>query len=96
MTEENLLDGKKILIVDDEPDVLETLEELLPMCDISKRHPESPKERQKHLAELAGDAHGRLLGEKIRTGLEEERQRVLGQIPGPYFLIVQDYISHLM
>jgi len=35
MTEENLLDGKKILIVDDEPDVLETLEELLPMCDIS-------------------------------------------------------------
>ena len=35
MTEENLLDGKKILIVDDEPDVLETLEELLPMCDIA-------------------------------------------------------------
>ena len=35
MTEENLLDGKKILIVDDEPDVLETLGELLPMCDIS-------------------------------------------------------------
>ena len=31
-----LLDGKKILIVDDEPDVLETLEELLPMCDVVK------------------------------------------------------------
>ena len=29
-----ILDGKKILIVDDEPDVLETLEELLPMCDV--------------------------------------------------------------
>jgi nucleotide-binding universal stress UspA family protein/CheY-like chemotaxis protein len=32
----NPLDGKKILIVDDEPDVLETLEELLPMCDVTK------------------------------------------------------------
>ncbi len=31
-----LLDDKRILIVDDEPDVLETLEELLPMCDITK------------------------------------------------------------
>ena len=31
-----LLDGKKILIVDDEPDVLETLEELLSMCDVVK------------------------------------------------------------
>lgn len=30
-----LLEGKKILIVDDEPDVLETLEELLTMCDIA-------------------------------------------------------------
>lgn len=32
----SLLDGKKILIVDDEPDVLETLAELLPMCDVEK------------------------------------------------------------
>jgi len=31
-----LLEGKKILIVDDEPDVLETLEELLSMCDVMK------------------------------------------------------------
>jgi nucleotide-binding universal stress UspA family protein/CheY-like chemotaxis protein len=31
-----LLDGRKVLIVDDELDVLETLEELLPMCEISK------------------------------------------------------------
>lgn len=33
---ESLLEGKKILIVDDEPDVLETLEELLPMCEVVK------------------------------------------------------------
>jgi CheY-like chemotaxis protein len=30
------LDGKKVLIVDDEPDVLETLAQLLPMCDLRK------------------------------------------------------------
>jgi len=30
------LENKKILIVDDEPDVLESLEELLDMCDISR------------------------------------------------------------
>ena len=29
----SLLQGKKILIVDDEPDVLETLTDLLDMCD---------------------------------------------------------------
>jgi CheY-like chemotaxis protein len=32
MSESTLLKDKKILIVDDEKDVLETLEELLPMC----------------------------------------------------------------
>jgi len=32
----NLLDGKRILVVDDEPDVLESLEELLSMCDVEK------------------------------------------------------------
>lgn len=32
----NPLDGKKILIVDDEPDILETLEELLSMCRVVK------------------------------------------------------------
>lgn len=31
---EHYLDGKKVLIVDDEPDVLETLKELLTMCEI--------------------------------------------------------------
>ena len=36
MSKEALLLGKKILIVDDEPDILDTLEELLPMCDITK------------------------------------------------------------
>ena len=34
MTDTDLLKGKKILIVDDEPDVLEVLEELLDMCEI--------------------------------------------------------------
>lgn len=33
---ENLLDGKRVLIVDDETDVLATLEDLLPMCDVVK------------------------------------------------------------
>ena len=33
MANEDYLSGKRILIVDDEPDVLETLEELLPACD---------------------------------------------------------------
>jgi DNA-binding NtrC family response regulator len=33
---EDYLEGKKILIVDDEQDVLETLEELLTMCEITK------------------------------------------------------------
>ncbi|MBC8176799.1 MAG: response regulator [Desulfobacteraceae bacterium] len=38
MESKKLLDGKKILIVDDEPDVLDALEELLPMCEISRAH----------------------------------------------------------
>ena len=33
MAEKSRLDGKRILIVDDEPDVLETLEDLLPECE---------------------------------------------------------------
>lgn len=31
---DEMLEGKKILIVDDEPDILETLEEILDMCSI--------------------------------------------------------------
>jgi DNA-binding NtrC family response regulator len=36
MGETKRLDGKKVLIVDDELDVLETLSQLLPMCDVKK------------------------------------------------------------
>ena len=36
MSEKELLEGKKILIVDDEPDVLETLEDLLSFCEVAK------------------------------------------------------------
>jgi DNA-binding response OmpR family regulator len=36
MSDIKLLEGKKILIVDDEPDVLESLEEILDMCEVSK------------------------------------------------------------
>jgi DNA-binding NtrC family response regulator len=36
MKKNSLLDGKKLLVVDDEPDVLESLEELLSMCKIEK------------------------------------------------------------
>jgi CheY-like chemotaxis protein len=36
MPNTELLVGKKVLVVDDEPDVLQVLEELLPMCDVSK------------------------------------------------------------
>ena len=36
MSEHALLDGKKILIVDDEVDILDMLEELLEMCDVVK------------------------------------------------------------
>ena len=38
MANTTLLDGKRILIVDDEPDILETLEELLPMCEVVKAY----------------------------------------------------------
>jgi DNA-binding NtrC family response regulator len=33
---EDILKGKKVLLVDDEPDVLETLEEILDMCEVVK------------------------------------------------------------
>jgi DNA-binding NtrC family response regulator len=36
MAEKSLLEGKRILAVDDEPDILETLEALLPMCTVVK------------------------------------------------------------
>ncbi|MBW2030114.1 MAG: response regulator [Deltaproteobacteria bacterium] len=36
MGEEGLLSGKKVLVVDDDLDVLETIEELLSMCRVTK------------------------------------------------------------
>ena len=36
MSDTHLLNGKKVLIVDDEPDILEVLEELLDMCEVVK------------------------------------------------------------
>ena len=36
MEKDKLLEGKRILLVDDEPDVLDTLEDLLPMCITTK------------------------------------------------------------
>jgi nucleotide-binding universal stress UspA family protein/CheY-like chemotaxis protein len=36
LVKKGFLEGKKILVVDDEPDVLETLEELLDMCEVVK------------------------------------------------------------
>ena len=36
MNEEKHLQGKLVLIVDDEPDILDTLEALLPMCHVTK------------------------------------------------------------
>jgi DNA-binding NtrC family response regulator len=36
MAETELIDGKRILLVDDEPDVLDTLKDLLPMCETVK------------------------------------------------------------
>ncbi len=35
MSDTSLLNGKKILAVDDEPDILEVLEELLDMCEVT-------------------------------------------------------------
>jgi len=46
MSRQNLLDGKKVLIVDDEPDVLDTLQELLPMCEVVRANTFEEARRQ--------------------------------------------------
>jgi DNA-binding NtrC family response regulator len=53
MTAKRLLDGKRILVVDDEPDVLDTLEGLLSMCEVKKAS--DFKEAQKLLETEAFD-----------------------------------------
>ena len=35
-TKDKMLEGKKVLVVDDEPDVLETMEDILSMCEVVK------------------------------------------------------------
>jgi len=47
MSNKHILEGKKVLVVDDEKDVLESLEALLPMCDVVKAH--NFEEAKKHL-----------------------------------------------
>jgi len=47
MSDTTLLDGKKVLIVDDEPDVLDVLEEMLDMCEVVKAS--SYDDAKKHL-----------------------------------------------
>lgn len=47
MSNKHLIDGKKILIVDDEIDVLESVEELLPMCEVVRA--DNFEEAKKHL-----------------------------------------------
>lgn len=36
MSSDTILENKKVLVVDDEPDILDTLEELLYMCEVDK------------------------------------------------------------
>lgn len=44
----SLLEGKRVLAVDDEPDVLESLAELLPMCRVDKAGSFEKAERIEH------------------------------------------------
>ena len=55
MAEYNLLRGKKILIVDDEPDVLDTLEQLLAMCEVKRatNFEEARSLLEKHIFDIA-------------------------------------------
>jgi len=55
MSNKRLLDGKKILIVDDEHDILDVLEELLFMCEVTKASTfdEAKKYLESHEFDLA-------------------------------------------
>jgi CheY-like chemotaxis protein len=55
MTDTELLEGKKILAVDDEEDILESLKELLPMCelDVAKTHEEAWQALGTHYYDVA-------------------------------------------
>lgn len=47
MPDTRLLHGKKVLVVDDEPDVLDVLEDMLDMCEVTKAS--TFEEARKHL-----------------------------------------------
>ena len=55
MAGKNYLDGKRILIVDDEPDILETLEELLSICEVVKASTfkEAEEQLKNHFFDMA-------------------------------------------
>ena len=55
MAKTNYLDGKRILIVDDEPDILESLEELLSMCELVKAttFEEAKEQLENHFFDMA-------------------------------------------
>ena len=36
MSEKDILKGKRVLVVDDEPDVLETISDMLDVCEVHK------------------------------------------------------------
>ncbi len=69
VSRKDLIDGQRILIVDDEPDILKTLEDLLPTCDITtattfEEGKEYLERQEFDLAILAGRIHPKLFQPK--------------------------------
>ena len=79
MADESVLEGKRILIVDDEQDILETLEELLDMCDIVKA---TGFEEAKDLIEKAG-------GRVVSSVSKKTDYVVVGRDPGSKYTKAQ-------
>ena len=64
MEKKSLLEGKKILIVDDEPDVLDTLVDLLDTCDVVKASLQNPV-LQRFTPKGVGGAPGHSRGRRL-------------------------------